>query len=108
MRAVDLLLRDRNVPLIVLDLKLNTAAQLRKIASSTWYRYARLLEQNQTTVLIVTPFQLVSGASCRVRIESRLGIDALSRRPDELLPQLRFTLLRSLRAAGDEPAAATG
>lgn len=108
MKSVDLLLRDRNVPLIVLDLKLNTAAQLRRIPASTWYRHARLLEQNQTTVLIVTPFQLVSGAGCRVRIESRLGIDALSRAPEELLPQLRFTLLRSLRAASDEPAAATG
>jgi len=92
----------------VLDLKLNATAQLRKISSSTWYRHARLLEQNQTTVLIVTPFQLVSGAGCRVRVESGLGIDALSRMPGELLPQLRFTLLRSLRAAGDEPAAVAG
>jgi len=94
LKAADLLLRDRNVPLVVLDLKLNPAAQLRRISSSSWFRYARLLEQNRATVLVVTPSQLVSGATCRVQIRSGLGIEALSRSPAGLLSQLRFDLLR--------------
>lgn len=94
-KATDLLLRDRNFPILVLDLKLNPPKELRKINASTWYRYARLLEHNHTTVLVVTPFQLVSGAGCRVSMNSGLGIDSLERPRTELLACLRFELLRS-------------
>lgn len=106
LKAADLLLRDRNIPFVVLDLKLNPVAQLRKISSSVWYRCARLLEQNRTTVLVVTPFQLVSGAACRVQIGNALGIDALSCAPGDLRSQLQFTLLRS--SAGEAGRAQTG
>lgn len=107
-KATDLLLRDRNFPLVILDLKLNPAAQLRKISGSVWHRYGRLIEQNRATVLVVTPFQFVSGAACRVRLESRLGLDALSKSPESVKSELRFTLLRSTAAAGDEPAVQAG
>jgi hypothetical protein len=92
LQAADLLLRDRNFPLIALDLKLNPTAQLRKIPSSVWHRFKRLLEQTHAAVLVVTPAPLVSGAACRVRVESRLGVDALRQPPAP--ERLRFTLLR--------------
>ena len=107
-KATDLLLRDRNFPLVILDLKLNPAGQLRKISGSVWHRYGRLIEQNRATVLVVTPFQFVSGAACRVRLESRLGLDALSKSPGSLIDELRFTLLRSATASGHEPAVQAG
>ena len=90
LKATDLLLRDRNFSLLVLDLKLNPAAELRRIPSSTWYRYARLLEQNEATVLVITPQQLVPVAACRVALDSRLGIGALDQPRAELLTCLRF------------------
>jgi hypothetical protein len=108
LKAFDLLLRDRNFPLVVLDLRLNPGAQLRKIPLSTWYRLARLLEQNQAAVLVVTPFQLVSGAACRARIESKLGIEALNGTPAELLSRLQFSLLRSSGALPVEQVSGAG
>jgi hypothetical protein len=108
LKAADLLLRDRNFPLVVLDLKLSPATQLRKISSSTWYRFARLLEHNRTTVLVVTPFELVSGAACRVRVESALGLDELSRPPSELVSRLRFTLTRATAWTIEDRDAQTG
>ena len=95
LKATDLLLRDRNFPIVVLDLKLNPLVELRRISSSIWFRFRRLLEQNQTTFLVVTPHSLVSGAACRVRVESRLGLGALEQSPSEVLNQLQFDLLRS-------------
>ena len=94
LKAADILLRDRNIPSVVLDLKLNPLAQLRKISSSVWHRFRRLQEQNGTTVMVVTPTPLVGGAACRVRVESRLGIEALSQPPGELSAKLRFELLK--------------
>jgi len=95
LKATDLLLRDRNFPLVVLDLKLNPIKQLRKIPTSAWFRLGRLLEQNLAVVLVVTPFPLVGGAAGRVRVESELGIDALTGVPVELLSRLRFSRLHS-------------
>lgn len=92
LQAADLLLRDRNFPLVALDLKLNSAAQLRKIPSTVWHRFKRLLEQTEAAVLVIAPTPLVSGAACRVRLESSLGIEALREPPAPA--RLRFTLLR--------------
>jgi hypothetical protein len=107
-KAADLLLRDRNFPLVVIDLKLNPVAQLRRIPPTTWYRFARLIEHHQTTVLVVTPFQLVSGAACRVGIESKLGLESLSQPLSEVVKRLRFNLMRAVSAAGEEPSEKVG
>jgi RecA/RadA recombinase len=102
-KAADILLRDRNFPFVIVDLKLSPVAQLRKIQSSVWHRFRRLQEQNGTTLLVVTPTQLVVGAHCRVRMESKLGIEAMTRPPAGVLTGLQFELLR----ADEEGAEAT-
>lgn len=108
LKAADLILRDRNFSFLVLDLKLNPISELRKISSSVWFRFDRLVEQNQTTLLVVTPSPIVGCASCRVGVESHLGIDALTQPPSAILPQLRFTLLRSAYATAENVSAKTG
>ncbi len=101
LQAADIILRDRNFPLVALDLRMNPPAQLRKISSAVWHRFKRLLEQSQATVVVVTSQPLVSGASCRVRVEAGLGLEAL--KESRLDSRLRFTLLRQ---AGLETGAA--
>ena len=108
LKAADLLLRDPNFSLVVIDLKLNSPEQLRKINTSVWHRFARLLEQNETTVLVITPKPLISGVSCRVQCENRLGIDALKHVPSQVLPTLQFSLPRSLTAQGEARTAKAG
>ena len=88
LRTTDLLLRDRNIALVVLDLKLNPAHELRRIQGTLWYRFGRLMEQQGGTVLVVTPQPLVSGAAARIVSRTRLDIRDLERRPDSL--DLRF------------------
>ena len=96
LKAADLLLRDRNVPVVVMDLKLNPAAQLRRISGSVWHRFARLAEHQGTAVLVITPFALVGGAAARVSVSMPLLAGALdaSMEPREVLGRLRFGLLR--------------
>ena len=105
LKAADLLLRDRNFPLVVLDLKLNAAAEIRRIPGTTWFRFGRLVEQNGTTVLAITPYPLVSGVAARVQVEAKLGLPDLNRRPAELVAGLSFTLLRSSAAQERDEAA---
>lgn len=93
MKAADILLRDRNFPLVIVDLKQNPAKQLRKITITMWHRFGRLLEQSGATVLVVTPFALVDGAAIRVEMRSRLQLEALEQSPSEL--EHRYQLVRA-------------
>lgn len=98
LQAADILLRDRNFPLVVLDLKLNPVAQLRRIPGTVWHRFGRLLESQRASLLVVTPTALVSGAAVRVRSSWRAGVAALSTSPVEVLGSLRFDVLRQAPA----------
>jgi hypothetical protein len=99
LQTTDLLLRDRNIALVVLDLKLNPAHELRRIPGTLWYRLSRLMEQHGGTVLVVTPQPLVAGAAARIVSRTRLDHRDLERSPDSL--DLRFeTEQRRVREAG--------
>jgi hypothetical protein len=106
LKAADLLLRDRNFPLVVVDLKFNPPAQLRKISSSVWHRFRRLLEANGAAALVITPHQLVSNPACRVRVEGKLAITALAQSPSQVLSELHFDLLRAAEVDEEATAAA--
>ena len=60
LKATDLLLRDRNFPLVVLDLKLNPIKQLRKIPTSTWFVSPGLFEA-QRLKISAEPFLMIEG-----------------------------------------------
>jgi len=108
LKAADILLRDRNFPLVVLDLKLNPPAQLRRISGSVWHRFGRLREQHRTTLLVLTPQPLVGGAAVRVRCSWKPDVAVVSRPPEMSFNGLRFEVLRQMSAASAGPAALTG
>ncbi len=106
LKAADILLRDRNLSLIVLDLKMNPAAQLRKISGTTWYRLQRIAKQSGTAFLALTPHPMIASAETRLILESRFTLDSLPEDETRLLSELKFELARS--AAGEESQEAAG
>jgi len=99
--ATDLLLRDRNFPLVVLDLKLNPAVEWQRVSGSVWHRFNRLREHHRTTLLVVTARPTVGGATHRVRVGAGipgrsvgLGVASAGQAPGELLEHLEFAVLR--------------
>jgi len=98
LKAADILLRDRNLPLVALDLKMNPAAQLRKISGTTWYRLQRVVRQTATALVVLTPHPMIAGAGTRLMLESRLTLDALPESGEELAAELKFELVRSAAA----------
>jgi hypothetical protein len=102
MKAADLLLRDGNVPLVVLDLAANPAGELRKIPATTWYRFQRLLEQTATACLVLTPRAMVSPAQARLELRSSFSLDALDREPELLLRELKLEAIEGRRVGAIE------
>lgn len=103
MKATDLVLRDGNLPLVLLDLALNPEAQLRKIPAPTWYRFQRIVEESTAVFVALTPRAMISPAPARVTLRSRFDLGALDRSRDELLRELEFQFTDWRRLTADEP-----
>ena len=76
-KAADLLLRDGNFPLVVLDLVLNAAQELRKIPQTSWYRLQRLVENAPTACLVLTRASIVSSAQLKLLLDQAWTLDDL-------------------------------
>jgi hypothetical protein len=96
MQCADLLLRDGNLPLVFLDLRGNAPAELRKIASQSWYRLQRMLEPTAIAFLALTPFPLIPCADARVGLQGQLGLKSLEDEA-ELWRSLELRVLRNRR-----------
>jgi hypothetical protein len=88
-KVADLLLRDGNLPLVVLQLRGIPMAALRRVPSQHWYRLQRLAKQTGTTCLAVTPQPFVPCARKRWLIGGDFTLDDLEREAIEVLPRVR-------------------
>ena len=78
-QAADLLLRDGNFPLVVLDLVLNAAEELRKIPQTHWYRLQRLVEAAPTAFLVLTRRSMISSAQLKISLDNAWRLEDLEK-----------------------------
>jgi len=92
-KAADLLLRDGNFPLVIVDLMLNAPDELRKIPQTNWYRLQRLVEIVSTACLVLTPYEVVSSAQLKLVLANSWDIQTFE--IEEALSRLRIVVKRS-------------
>lgn len=92
-KAADLLLRDGNFPLVVLDLVLNATDELRRIPSASWYRLQRLVEPVPTALLVLTRRSMISSAHVKLVLENRWTLRDLQR--EEVGAEMKFQVQRA-------------
>ncbi len=91
-KAADLLLRDGNLALVLLDLQMLPLRELRRIPASTWHRFQRVVEQTGTVFVVLTPQPMVEGAKVRIAMRTRWDLAALRQRRRDLLADLQAQL----------------
>ena len=92
-KAGDLLLRDGNFPLVILDLVLNAPEELRKIPQTNWYRLQRLVELAPAACLVLTRYAMVASAQLKLVLENSWNLDSLE--DESAMAELRFRVQRS-------------
>ena len=102
-KATDLVLRDGNFSLVLLDLALNPDAQLRKIPAPTWYRFQRIVEGGAATFIVLTPRAMISPAPVRVTLRSRFGLNAIEADQAKLTMKLDFEVMEAGSLSTAEP-----
>jgi hypothetical protein len=90
-KAADLLLRDGNFALVIVDLIFNPATELRQIPQTNWYRLQRLVESAATACLVLTRHSLVSSAQLKIVLENSWTLQTL----ESAISALRFHVQRS-------------
>jgi hypothetical protein len=102
LQAADLVARDANFGLVVLDLRRAPEADLRKIPGPQWYRLQRAVEPTDLALVVETPRASVPSAQVRLALGTSLPFNALPHeRPllaADLAPALNRQRLQS--AAG--------
>lgn len=96
LKSADLLVRDGNLPFIILDLHGLPTAELRSIPASAWWRLKQFCETGGCRLVVLSPSSLVPCASLRLALSTHLTLQDLDLPRDEILPHLvaRTHLLR--------------
>ena len=92
-KAADLLLRDGNFPLVIVDLVLNAPNELRKIPQTSWYRLQRLVEVAPTACLVLTRQSMVGSAQLKIVLENLWTLDTFEE--ENAIARLRIRVQRS-------------
>ena len=100
LKSADLLLRDGNLPLILLDLQSLPLRALGRIPANTWHRFQHVAAETTCAFVVLTPRPIVEAARTRIHAESRWNLGSLTRRRKELLGG--FALQASARGALNE------
>jgi hypothetical protein len=102
-KAADLLLRDGNLPLVVVQLRGLPMKALKRVPSQHWYRLQRLAKETGTACLIVTPAPIVPSARKRWAVGGSFGLDDLERENVEVIERLRSQVQWRQGSAQREP-----
>jgi RecA/RadA recombinase len=92
-KAADLLLRDGNFPVVLLDLVLNLPNEFRKIPATSWYRLQRLTETSSTALLVTSRRSLVASAHLKLTLLNQWDLQSLEQK--DASSSLRLEVTRS-------------
>jgi len=73
-RATDLIIRDGNIVLSILDLKLNEIRELRKVPATVWYRLQRIAADTGATLLLITSHYIPCSSFAAIQINNPLRL----------------------------------
>jgi hypothetical protein len=76
--ATDLLTRDANVGLVLLDLRISPERELRRTPASFWYRLQRAAEPANLALVVITPRATVPSAQLRFTLNTSHAVTALA------------------------------
>lgn len=79
-KAADLIVRDGNLQLVLLDLQAAPLHELRRMPASTWHRFQRIVEPTGTALVVLTCQPVVEGAKVRVATHQRWTVAAMRER----------------------------
>jgi len=95
MQVADILVRDANLALVMVDLRGFAVRDYRRLPPTCWYRLQRAVEQTGLAALILTGAALVGSAQLRLALSDCLHLSDFDEERDRLAARLPVELQRS-------------
>ncbi len=89
LNAADLILRDGNLPRIIIDFLSFSIAELRQIPLGSWHRIKRLVESNDLSVIALCPQTLIPCVRLRLAADSNFTLGHFTGSRENLFRQFR-------------------
>ena len=89
LKAADWLVRDGNVPVVLLDATGLARRDLAALPASAWWRLKQAAEHSGCRLVVLAPSPLVAAASLRLSLSAELSLGDFDCSRDELLQRLR-------------------
>lgn len=89
LKAADLLLRDGNLPRVVLDLLGYSSREIATIRAGAWHRLKQWIESSASTLIALTPRPMVPCTAARFGLRSRIDLEHLNQSRHDLIGQLQ-------------------
>lgn len=93
-RAADLLVRDPNYGVVIIDVRSVEQPVLKRTAATIWYRLQRAAEESQVAVLVQSAAATVPCARSRLVFKENYSLSALTQKRPALLEQLMVEVQR--------------
>jgi hypothetical protein len=104
LQVADLVARDRNFGLVVIDMKHADERDLRRAPSASWYRLQRAVKDTPLVLLVVTPRRTVPSAQIRIALDQVYSLSAFECErawlASELEPVVQRQRMQLLQAEG--------
>ncbi len=98
LKAADLLVRDGNVPFVLLDTCGIDRRELTRLPASVWWRLKLSAEARSCRLVVMSARPQVPCASLRLALNARLGLEDFDRPRCELLERLELTRERERKS----------
>lgn len=92
--AADILVRDGNYAVVLLDLRGLPERTLRKTSQTTWHRLRHATESGPVAVVVQSAFPLVPAVPWRLLLNAPIGLNARGRTRSALANELRIEIAR--------------
>ena len=93
-KAADLILRDGNLPFLVIDLQLNGTDELHRIANPAWFRLQSLTRRSSAVCLVMTAKALVGSPRLRLYLGESYELSELEGDQTGLLQRISIHVQR--------------
>ncbi len=93
-KVADLIVRDANLPRVILDLQLCDLREVRRVASSSWFRLRSQLEENGGTLIAFTPAPVIPSASLRFEMRGLYTLNDCESPESQWTGKLRVRVVR--------------
>ena len=100
LKATDCLLRDGNLPRIILDLLGFSPHELSSIPISTWHRFNRSIESSNQTLIAMTPRSAIPCATLRLSLHSHFTLADFDCSRQQLVERFQIRPLQQKKRHG--------